>query len=256
MREQAKSINWDDISFPTKVNEISIWERNNDNKYRVNVFGFDSDSKKIYSIRLADQCNSIEVSDEDDDPTKYINLFLHDDNHYCVIRNISRLISSGLSKHQHKKHFCLRCLNGFSTQDILTQHQEICLEHKSQTHVYPNPGDKIKFKNVEKSHDIPFVVYADFECFVKPIEGPDKDSNRSYTTKYQNHEPSGFCYTIKCVDENIYPTKTVLKMASYDGENMGKLFIDTLTDDLGPIYKILRNPKPIKVTKTDEFNFK
>ena len=106
--------------------------------------------KKTYSIRLSDQCNSTEISDEDDDPTKYINLFLHDDNHYCVIRNLSRLISSDLSKHEHKKHFCLRCLNGFSTQDISTQHQEICLKHKSQTHVYPNPGDKIKFKNVEK----------------------------------------------------------------------------------------------------------
>ena len=140
----------------------SIWEKNNDNKYRVNVFEFDSDSKKTYSIRLSDQCNSTEISDED--PTKYINLFLHDDNHYCVIRNLSRLILSGLSKHEHKKHFCLRCLNGFSTQ-----HQEICLKHKSQTHVYPNPGDKIKFKNVEKLHDLPFVVYADFECFVKPI---------------------------------------------------------------------------------------
>ena len=58
------------------------------------------------------------------------------------------------------------------------------------------------------------------------------------------------------MDENIYPTKTVLKMASYDGENMGKLFTDTLTEDLGPIYKILRDPKPIKMTKADELNFK
>ena len=77
LREQAKSIIYmDDISFPTKVNEISIWEKNNYNKYRVNVFGFDSDSKKAYSIRLSDQCNSTEMSDEDDDPTKYMTIII------------------------------------------------------------------------------------------------------------------------------------------------------------------------------------
>ncbi len=48
----------------------------------------------------------------------------------------------------------------------------------------------------------------------------------------------------------------MLKTASYDGENMGKLFIDTLTEDLGPIYKILRTPKPIIMTKAEELNFK
>ncbi len=169
-----------------------------------------------------------------------------------MIRNLSRLITSSLSKHQQKKHFCLRCLNGFSTQDMLTQHQEICLEHKLQTHVYPNPGDKMKFKNVEKLHDIPFVVYADFECFVKPIEGPDKDSNQSFTMKYQDHEPSGFCYTIKCMDENIYPTKTVLKTASYDGEDMGKKFVDMLSEDMKPIYEILKNPKPMSMSNSDK----
>ncbi len=169
-----------------------------------------------------------------------------------MIRNLSRLISSGLSKHEHKKHFCLRCLNGFSTQDILTQHQEICLKHKSQTHVYPNPGDKIKFKNVEKLHDLPFVVYADFEYFVKPIEGPDQDPSRSYTTKYQDHEPSGFCYTIKCMDENIYPTKTVLKTASHEGEDMGKKFFDMLSEDMKPIYEILKNPKPMSMSDSNK----
>ena len=50
---------------------------------------------------------------------------------------------------------------------------------------------------------------------------------------------------IKCVDESIYPTKTVLKTASCKGEDMGKVFVDSLTKDLKPVHEILRNPKPM-----------
>ncbi len=112
LRDQAEKLNWDGITFPTKVKDIHIWEKNNDKL--VNVFGYDED-KKIYSIKLCDNHTSIVLSNEETQDKKFINLFLHDDNHYCVVKNIGRLISSQISNHQHKKHFCLNCMNGFST---------------------------------------------------------------------------------------------------------------------------------------------
>ncbi len=148
-------------------------------------------------------------------------------------------------------------MNGFGTSKILKTHQEVCLKSKPHTEVYPNPGDTVKFRNRERLHDIPFVVYADFECFVKPTEGADEEKvpNQSHTTKYQSHVPSGFCYVIKCMDESIYPTKTVLRTASYDGEDMGKLFVEKLTEDLRTVYEILKNPKPIIMTESDNVSF-
>ena len=136
-------------------------------------------------------------------------------------------------------------MNGFGTERILLSHQEFCLKRKPQTEVFPKPGKITKFKNYERLHDIPFTVYADFECYVKPLETEDEDSEKSYTVKYQSHIPSGFCYVIKCVEPSLYPTKTVLKTATYEGEDMGKLFVETLTEDFGPIYEILKNPRPI-----------
>ena len=53
------------------------------------------------------------------------------------------------------------------------------------------------------------------------------------------------------MDETVYPTKTVLKTANYEGEDMGKLFVETLSEDLKPIYKILKNPKPMVMTEND-----
>ena len=67
--------------------------------------------------------------------------------------------------------------------------------------------------------------------------------------------PSGFCYTIKCVDESVYPTKTVLKTASYEGGNMGKAFVDSLTEDLREVYRILKTPRPMAMTKSDKTRY-
>ena len=105
--------------------------------------------------------------------------------------------------------------------------------------MYPKPGETIKFESFERLDDVPFSVYADFESFVEPVQLAERDPSKSFTTKYQNHIPSGFCYVIKCVDKSVYPTKTVLQTASYEGEDMGKAFVDSLTEDLRPIYEIL-----------------
>ena len=49
------------------------------------------------------------------------------------------------------------------------------------------------------------------------------------------------------MDETVYPMKTVLKTASYEGEDMGKAFVSSLTEDRKPLYEILKNPKPMVI---------
>ena len=61
---------------------------------------------------------------------------------------------------------------------------------------------------------------------------------------------------MKSDHEDIFPTKTVLRTASYEGKDMGKLFVETLTEDLRPIYKILKNPKPMIMTDSDKTKHK
>ena len=150
LRDQAEKLNWDGITFPVKTKDIHIWEKNNDKI--VNVFGYEEDTKKVYVIRMSDGCSSTTLKDQD----KFISLFLHDDNHYCVVKDLSRLVTSQISKHKEPKHFCLNCMNGFRTEKILTSHQEFCLNRRPQTEVFPNPGETTKFKNYERLHDVPF----------------------------------------------------------------------------------------------------
>ena len=247
LRKQSEKYNWEGITFPTKVKDIHIWEQNNG--INVNVFGYDG--SKINPIKLHDGGTSIVIG-EDEQKNNFINLFLHDDKHYCVVKNLSRLVTSQLSKNGHRKHFCLKCMNGFGTNKLLEVHQELqCSKHGLQNQMYPPYGPTTKFKNVERLHEMPFVVYGDFESFVEPISYAEQDPSKSFTTKYQNHTPSGFCYVIKCMDENVYPTKTVLKTASHEGEDMGKAFVESLIEDMKPIYEILKTPKPMVMSKAE-----
>ncbi len=237
------------------MKNIHVWEKNNN--VNVNVFGYDEDAKKLYTIRIG----------ELKDPIKTINLYLHDDNHYCIIKNLGRLVSAQLSRNNRGKDICLRCLNAFGRltkkgrqedperKSLLEKHEEIRSSQKLQRSVYPKPGDTIKFKNYERIHEIPFSVCADFESFLEPIQNVERDLSKSSTTKFQNHVPSGFCYMIKCMDESVYPTKTVIQTALYEGEDMGKAFVDSLTEDLRPIYEILKNTVPMVMAEDDRAEY-
>ena len=196
LKIQAEKYNWNDIESPTKLKDIHKFEKNNN--VNVNVFSFDDETKKVYTLRLSKS-----------DHKETINLFLYNE-HYGVVKNLSRLVSGQLNKQDHKKYICLRCLNHFKSSESLEKHLELCQNHDHQHHVYPNENNKYAFfKQHQKMHRVPFVVYADFECFVEPAE--NKIGNG--TVQYQKHTPSGFCYTIKCMEEPVYEDKTVLYTA-------------------------------------------
>ena len=181
-----------------------------------------------------------------------MNLFLYDE-HYSVVKNLSRLISKQLSKGKYKKHTCIRCLNHFKTSESLETHLKLCQNHDHQHHVYPNgENNYVFFKQYQKIHRIPFVIYADFESFAEPV---DKKIGKG-TTQYLKHTPSGFCYTIKCMDESIYKGKTVIYTMKEDGEDIGKKFVEYLENDLKEVYKILKTTIPIRMTDQEEANLK
>ena len=57
----------------------------------------------------------------------------------------------------------------------------------------PVKNSILKFQNHYKQLLTPFVVYADFECFTKPLQTCKPNPKDSYTYSYQKNVPSGFC---------------------------------------------------------------
>jgi len=47
-----------------------------------------------------------------------VNLLLLEDKHYVLI-NMSRLLTCQKTKHTQKRNFFLRCLNSFTTEEVL-----------------------------------------------------------------------------------------------------------------------------------------
>ncbi len=67
-----------------------------------------------------------------------------------------------------------------------------------------------------------------------------KEIQESFMVQYQKHKPSGFCFTIKCIDESIYKTKTVMYTVKTEDEDIGRKFVEMLECELKPIHEILK----------------
>jgi len=54
-----------------------------------------------------------------------------------------------------------------SEEDQLKEHTIMCWQHQSQQIRYPTPGKDVilKFTKIHYQFPVPFVIYADFECF-------------------------------------------------------------------------------------------
>ena len=157
--------------------------------------------------------------------------------HYCLVKSLkslSRLLASQMQKN------CLRCLNPFWCEKSLSKHKEYCDEYEAVKIELPKKGTMLEFKNYHRLEKVPFIVYADFECNIKPIQSCDpnpknRDSTeRRYTKQYQKHEPSSFCYHIKCFDDGVYEPKLV----SYRGEDAAQKFVEMLEEDIKEITSI------------------
>ena len=126
-----------------------------------------------------------------------------------------------------ENYLCWGCFNVFWCQQSLSRHQEYCNEHEAVKIKLPEEGTMLKFKNYDRREKVPIIVYADFECFIKPIQSCDPDDKEIYTKQYQKQEPSTFCYYIKCFDDEVYEPKLV----SYTGEDAAQKFVEMLEED-------------------------
>ena len=172
--------------------------------------------------------------------------------HYCLIKSMSRLFSSQCSKDSHKIYICNYCLNKFGKEEILKNHLESCRKFRCGKTVFPNKGEILKFKNFERMHGIPFIIYADFECYLKPINNKIGKN----TEQFQKHKPSGFCYLIVCFDNNLYEPKIVSYAKKSVNENISKKFIKSLEEDVREIYSEYKFSKRMIFRGEDKKDFK
>ena len=263
LRKQSRiSLKWGGMKFPVKVTEIDKFEKLNP-RISINVFGHEG--RKIYPLRISN-ARRTRTRDAFSNATqrslhshRTINLLLiHDgkNSHYCLIKDMSRLLRSQVTRHEESVVFCLRCLNHFPDEEKLRSHEVYCSNKEELRIEMPKEGRKIEFKNHNRMIKVPFVVYADFESIVKPIKSDEpSDENRSFTDQYQKHVPCGFSYKIVCFDDKIWSQDPVVFRAENGDEDVGQLFVEMLERDLRKIHKEFDFAKKMIFTRENRKEF-
>lgn len=191
----SKILNLKNITMPMTLKQIPRFEYQN--TISVNVYILEK--KKSSKLVVVPTYLSKSICD------KHVNLLLIQDTyedtnedysrpiryHYVWIKDLSRLVSSQLSKMHGKKFLCSRCLHYFYSESKLNTHIVDCEKLNNCKISLPvNGNNMIQFKDFKHKEKVPFVIYADLECILKPLLN-DKAA-------YQEHIPYSIGYYVKC----------------------------------------------------------
>ncbi|XP_037921320.1 uncharacterized protein LOC119658124 [Hermetia illucens] len=236
--KNGRIINFWGLDFPLKVKDISVFEELNPS-ISINLFGYDSEMKKIVG--------PYHLSKEE--KVHHINLLLlqfGEKNHYIWIKDMSRLIREQQTSHCSKIFICNKCLQHFYSTEKLKSHENDC--SKIVTKMVSPEKSTLEYRHFERQIDVPFVVYADFECLLQDIQSCQPDPASASTTTLQEHIPCAFAYYIKCCYNS-----NLDRFRIYKGPDSPKKFINSLVSDLKWLYiNHIQKPKSSNTLTLDE----
>ena len=245
LKSKQESINMEGICYPVSLRAIDRFEHLNPN-ISISVLGYNK-KERVYPLRIS-KCTKRKQD--------IVLLLIKDGekSHYCLVKNISALLSSQINSNDHKRYFCLNCFNSFKDEDKLKEHKDYCYENESVKILMPQQGTFLRFKNFLHSEKAPFAIYADFESLIKPMDNCDPDPNKSYTKKNQKLKPISFSYYINSsIDGDYKPIlRKYTKTKEEDADAMD-VFIKWLEEDVKAIANI--EEKKIIFTEEDRKQF-
>ena len=199
LRRFADNYDWSGLKFPVSTKDIGKFETRNN--VSVNVLAVEG--RDIYIHRKGRRMGPM---------GREINLLLISEdgvNHYTAIKSLSRLLKSSNTKHKCKQHFCMNCLQGFMQELSRDQNQAYCENNEFVRVEMLKQGSTLEFKIGQNQFDVPFIMYADFELILDPIESPNPNPNQPYTNEVNQHTPSGwYVYSKFAYGEVVTPLRT------------------------------------------------
>ena len=118
----------------------------------------------------------------------------------------------------------------------------------------PRKGSTIEFYDGQNQFKVPFMMYADFEAILEPIQGSSTDPEESYaeggaplrpyTKKVNQHIPSGYCVYSKFAYGEV---ETPLKL--YRGKDCVEKFCDYIKQEAHRLYHMFPEKPMDPLTK-------
>ena len=236
-------LNYTGIEFPA-VSTKQYNKIEKQNEININVFGYEN--KQPYPIYVS--------KEKYDDHMNLLYITDNKNKHYMLIKDFNKFMYNQ-TKHHERKHFCMYCLQCFSSQRVLYNHKDNCIKINGTRAVKMPTEDNniIQFNNNHKQQPVPFVIYADFEAITEKISGCQPNNNKSFTEAYQKHTDCGYGYKIVCCYDDKY-TKDV---QYYRGAKAVYKFMEAMLDEVKYCRKVMKKEfnKPLRMTKEDEEEF-
>ena len=255
LKSKQDIINMKGICYPVSLNGIKRFEELNPN-ISISVLGYNKEEGGVLPLQISKHtgCEYDIVLLLLKEAVTGENGEIKEKTHYTLVKNKSALITSQKNNHKGKRHVCLNCFNSFNILESLNKHKEYCYKNKCVKTNMPPQNTYLRFNKFLHSEKAPFAVYADFESLIKPLDNCDPDPNKSYTKKYQKHEPISFSYYILCSIDGVY--KPVLRKYTQtkpeDADAMD-IFIKWLEEDVKDIANI--EVKEMIFTEEDRKHF-
>ena len=180
-RKFKDNYDWSGLEFPVSIKDIGKFETRNN--ISVNVLAVEGRDICVHrkGQRVGREINLLMVSEDGI-------------RHYTAIKSLSRLLSSKNSNTKRKQHFCMNSLQGFTQESSRDQHQDYCKDNESVRVEMPKQDSTIEFKDGQNQFRVPFIMYADFESILEPMDPVEPGSpSQPYTNEVNQHTPSGWC---------------------------------------------------------------
>ena len=242
-KEFIENLDYKNIEFPVTVKQINKIEKQNN--ICINLFGYEEKQKFPIFISKEKFIDHMEL----------LLITEGENKHYVLIKDFNKFMFNQ-TKHEHRKHFCMYCLQCFSREDVLTEHKNNCISINGEQAIKMPEKDNniLKFNNFHKQQAVPFIIYSDFEALTEKVHGCKQNNNKSYTEAYQSHKDCGYGYKVVCCYDDKY-TKPV---QIYRGENAVYKFMETMLEEVNWCKSKMKKHfnKPLKMTKEDEKDFR
>ena len=184
LRRFEADFDWTGIGFLVSFRDIKGFEFRN--QILINILSIED--RQIYICRKGGNYECV------------INLMLIMENnrkHYVAIKSLCRLLWSQNTKHKKREYFCTNYLQGFWEECSRDKHVGYCKDNESVRIEMPHKRPNVEYSDGLFQFKVPFIMYADFESILEPIQGLGNNPRISTTRGINIHVPSGWCVCSK-----------------------------------------------------------
>ena len=256
-------LNFNDITFPVSLKQIGKFEKQNSisvnvyilqkysSKYKVHPCHLTTSKKDRHVNLLLVQNYYVDENDEDENDDKDdANQFPEPKVRYVWIKSLSRLVRSQLTRNNNRCFICDRYLNFFNKEDKLRAHEIVCNQlNKCKIQLSMFKDSSLYFKHQRRQIKVPYIIYAEFEYLLKPIQD-EKD-----TRIFQQHEAYSIGYYLQCSLDNERSYYRSYGRTEDGAITPAEWLIENLQALANELKEIYSRPEPMNLSYEEEQKF-